>query len=158
MKVTMICVGKLKERFYADAIAEYKKRISRFCELEIIELADERIPDNASERELEAVKLREGERILSKLKDASHIISLCVEGRLMSSEELAKDIKDACMRTSHIVFIIGGSLGLSDEVKARSDIRLSFGRMTLPHMLMRVVLAEQIYRAFMINSGATYHK
>ena len=158
MKVTIICVGKLKERFYADAISEYKKRLGRFCELEIIELADERIPDNASARELDAVKFREGERILARLKGGSHVISLCVEGRLMSSEELAADIKEACMRTSHIVFIIGGSLGLSDEVKARSDIRLSFGRMTLPHMLMRVVLAEQIYRAFMINSGAAYHK
>lgn len=158
MKVSIICVGRLKEKFYTDAIAEYKKRISRFAELEMIELADERIPDNASERELEAIKTREGKKIISKLKDGCRIISLCVEGKLLSSEELAEDIRNACMRTSHIVFIIGGSLGLSDEVKARSDLRLSFGRMTLPHMLMRVVLTEQIYRAFMINSGAAYHK
>ena len=158
MKVSIICVGKLKEKFYAEAVCEYKKRISRFAGLEIVELPDERIPDNASEAELQAVKRREGERILAKIKPQSYVISLCVEGKLLSSEELAENISHACMGASHIVFIIGGSLGLADEVKAASDLRLSFGRMTLPHMLMRVVLAEQIYRAFMINSGAAYHK
>ena len=158
MKVSIICVGKLKEKFYAEAVGEYKKRISRFAELEIVELPDERIPDNASDAELQAVKRREGERILDKIKTQSYVISLCVEGKLLSSEELAENISRACMGASHIVFIIGGSLGLSDEVKAASALRLSFGRMTLPHMLMRVVLAEQIYRAFMINSGAAYHK
>ena len=158
MKVTVICVGKLKEKFYQEAVAEYKKRVSRFAELEIVELPDERIPENASSAELEAVKRREGERILAKIKPESHVISLCVEGKLLSSEELAEDISRASIRTSRIVFVIGGSLGLSDEVKAASSVQLSFGRMTLPHRLMRVVLAEQIYRAFMINMGATYHK
>lgn len=158
MKVSVICVGKLKEKFYADAVDEYKKRISRFAELEIVELADERIPDNASDAGILAVKRREGERILAKIKPQSYVISLCVEGKLLSSEELAENMRRASMHASHIVFIIGGSLGLSDEVKAASALRLSFGRMTLPHMLMRVVLTEQIYRAFMINSGAAYHK
>ena len=158
MKVSVICVGKLKEKFYIEAVAEYKKRISRFAELEIIELPDERIPENASPAEAEAVKKREGERILAKIKPQSYVISLCVEGKLLSSEGLAEEISRATLMTSRIVFIIGGSLGLSDEVKAASSLRLSFGRMTLPHMLMRVVLAEQIYRAFMINSGAAYHK
>ena len=158
MKVTILCVGKLKEHFYADAVNEYKKRISRFSELEIIELPDERIPENAKDREIEIVKSREGQSILPKIRDGAYVIALCVEGKLLSSEELASDIRNACMRTSHIVFIIGGSLGLSDAVKSRADLKLSFGRMTLPHMLMRVVLAEQIYRSFMINSGAAYHK
>ena len=158
MKVTIICVGKLKERFYADAVSEYRKRLSRFSDTEIIELPDERIPDNANEHEKEAVKNREGEHILAKIKDNAHIIALCVEGKLLSSEELAAEIKNACMHTSHIVFIIGGSLGLSEAVKNRAELRLSFGRMTMPHMLMRVVLAEQIYRSFMINAGASYHK
>lgn len=158
MNVSVICVGKLKEKFYTEAVAEYKKRISRFASFEIIELPDERIPENASASEMETAKKREGERILAKIKPQSYVISLCVEGKLLSSEELAEEISRASMRTSRIVFIIGGSLGLSDEVKAASSLRLSFGRMTLPHMLMRVVLTEQIYRAFMINSGAAYHK
>ena len=158
MKVTIICIGKIKEKFYTDAIKEYAKRMTRFAELNIIELPDEQIPDNASSKEMEAIKKREGEKILAKIKPQSYVISLCIEGKTLDSPELAKTIRDAYMRTSNVTFIIGGSLGLSDEVKNRSDLRLSFGRMTLPHQLMRVVLAEQIYRAFMINSGATYHK
>ena len=158
MKISVICVGKIKEKFFTDAIKEYSKRMSRFAEFEIIEIPDERIPDNASEKETELIKKREGEKILSKIKQQSYVISLCIEGKTLDSNELADIIKNACLRTSHICFIIGGSLGLSDEVKNRSDLRLSFGRMTLPHQLMRVVLSEQIYRVFMINSGATYHK
>lgn len=158
MNVTIICTGKIKEKFYTEAIAEYKKRISRFAVFEIIEVPDERIPENASPAEIDTIKKREGERILAKIKPNSYVISLCVEGKLLSSEELAQSLDAACMRTSRIVFIIGGSLGLSDEVKSASALRLSFGRMTFPHMLMRVILTEQIYRAFMINSGATYHK
>lgn len=158
MNVNIICVGKIKEKFYTDAIKEYAKRMSRFADFEITELPDERIPDNASEKENEAIKQREGEKILAKIKPQSYVISLCVEGKTIDSIELADTIKNACMQTSRIVFIIGGSLGLSEAVKKRSDLRLSFGRMTLPHQLMRVVLSEQIYRAFMINSGAAYHK
>ncbi len=158
MKVSIICVGKIKEKFYTEAIREYAKRMTRFADFEVIEVPDERIPDNASEKEIEQLKKREGEKILSKIKPQSYVISLCIEGKTLDSEELAQTVKSACQSTSHIVFIIGGSCGLSDEVKARSALRLSFGRMTLPHQLMRVVLSEQIYRSFMINSGAQYHK
>lgn len=158
MKVTIICVGKIKERFYTDAVNEYKKRMLRFGDFDIIELPDEKIPDNPSPKEQEIIKSKEGEKILAKLPSQSFVITLCVEGKTISSEELAKTIENAYLTHSNITFIIGGSLGLSDEVKAKSSLRLSFGRMTLPHQLMRVVLSEQIYRAFMINSGATYHK
>lgn len=158
MKVSIICVGKIKEKFYTDAIAEYAKRMRRFADFEVIELSDERIPDNASEKEKDAIKSREGEKILAKLKPDAYVITLCIEGKTLSSTELAQTVKNAYMSTNHIAFIIGGSLGLSDDVKAKSDLRLSFGRMTLPHQLMRVVLSEQIYRAFMINSGSAYHK
>lgn len=158
MNVSIICVGKVKEKFYTEAIKEYAKRMSRFADFEIIEIPDEKIPDNASVKENEEIKQREGKKILTKIKPNSYVISLCIEGKTLDSIELADTIKNACMQTSRIVFIIGGSLGLSAEVKNRSDLRLSFGRMTLPHQLMRVVLSEQIYRAFMINSGATYHK
>ncbi|MGN1116967.1 MAG: 23S rRNA (pseudouridine(1915)-N(3))-methyltransferase RlmH [Candidatus Ornithomonoglobus sp.] len=158
MRVSVICVGKITESFYADAIKEYSKRMSRFADFEIIEVSDEKIPVNASEKEIEQVKDKEGRKILAKLKPHSYVISLCIEGKTLDSVELADKIKSACQQTSRISFIIGGSCGLSDEVKNRSDLRLSFGRMTLPHQLMRVVLSEQIYRSFMINSGAAYHK
>ena len=158
MKVSIICVGKIKEKFYTDAISEYAKRMKRFAEFQITEIPDERIPDNASEKEKEAIKSCEGEKILAKIKAGSYVISLCIEGKTLSSAELAHTINNAYQTTSHIVFIIGGSLGLSDAVKAKSSLRLSFGRMTLPHQLMRVVLSEQIYRSFMINSGSMYHK
>lgn len=158
MKVSIICVGKIKEKFFTDAIGEYTKRMSRFAEFNIVEIPDERIGDNASEKEKEQIKEREGEKILSKIDPRSYVISLCIEGKTLSSTELAKTVKDAYNTTNHITFIIGGSLGLSDTVKSKSALKLSFGRMTLPHQLMRVVLSEQIYRSFMINSGATYHK
>lgn len=158
MKVSILCVGKIKEKFYTDAIAEYAKRMKRFADFEITEIPDERIPDNASEKEQELIKEREGEKILAKLKNDAFVITLCIEGKTLSSTELADTIANACQTTSNITFIIGGSLGLSDAVKSRSSLRLSFGRMTLPHQLMRVVLSEQIYRSFMINSGSTYHK
>jgi 23S rRNA (pseudouridine1915-N3)-methyltransferase len=158
MRVSVICAGKIKEKFYTDAIKEYAKRMSRFADFEIIEVPDEKIPDNASEKEIERIKIREGEKMLAKIKPQSYVISLCIEGKTLDSIELAEKIKNACSITSRIVFIIGGSCGLSDEVKQRSDLRLSFGRMTLPHQLMRVVLSEQIYRSFMINSGSAYHK
>ena len=151
MKVSIIAVGKIKEKFFSDAIDEYKKRISRFAELEIIELADERIPDNASDKDIERIKSREGEKILAKIKPQSYVAALCIEGRLLDSVELAETMREAYMRSGCVTFIIGGSLGLSDAVKRRADLMLS-------HMLMRVVLSEQIYRAFMINSGAAYHK
>ncbi len=158
MKVSILCVGKIKEKFYTDAISEYAKRMKRFADFEIIEIPDEKIPDNASEKEKEQIKEREGEKILSKLKNDSFVVTLCIEGKALSSTELARTVQDAYQNTNHITFIIGGSLGLSDAVKNKSSLRLSFGRMTLPHQLMRVVLSEQIYRAFMINSGSAYHK
>ena len=158
MKVSIICVGKIKEKFFTDAIKEYSKRISRFADFEITELPDERIPDNASEKESEQIKIREGEKILSKIDPRSYVISLCIEGKTLDSVELANTMRNAYQTANRITFIIGGSLGLSDKVKSHSDLKLSFGRMTLPHQLMRVVLTEQVYRSFMINSGATYHK
>ena len=158
MKVSILCVGKIKENFYADAIAEYSKRLMRFCDFDIIEIPDEKIPDKASGREKEMIKNYEGEKLLSRLKPDSYVITLCIEGKTLSSEELAYTMQNAYSNTNHITFIIGGSLGLSDAVKAKSSLRLSFGRMTLPHQLMRVVLTEQIYRSFMINQGRIYHK
>lgn len=158
MKVTIICVGKITEKFFADAVKEYQKRISRFAELEIIEVADEKIPSNASEKELGRILDKEGERILSRLNPNSFTAALCVEGEMLDSPEFARRVAAASLSSSRLTFIIGGSCGLSEAVKRRADLRLSFGRMTLPHRLMRVVLAEQIYRAFMINSGAKYHK
>ena len=158
MKVTIICMGKLKEKYLKDAIDEYAKRISRFAKLEIIELPDEKIPENAGEKLENKVLSAEGDLILSKLKQDSVICSMCVEGKLISSEELAELIDGAAMTKGHITFIIGGSLGLDERIKNVSQNRISFGRITLPHQLMRVVLSEQIYRAFKINAHETYHK
>lgn len=158
MNINVICVGKIKEKYFTDAINEYSKRLSRFAKLNIIEVADEKIPDNASEKEMEIVKQKEGERILSKLSPTSFTVTLCVEGKELSSTDLAKKIADVSMTSSNITFIIGGSLGLCDTVKSRSQLRLSFGRITLPHQLIRVVLLEQLYRAFKINNNETYHK
>lgn len=158
MNVTIIAVGKIKEKYFSDAVAEYAKRISRFARLDIIELADEKIPDNASEKSELAIKDKEGKRILAKLPQNAFVAAMCVEGKETSSEELADVIADAAMTTGHAVFIIGGSLGLSDEVKQCANARLSFGRITLPHRLMRVVLTEQLYRAFKINAHESYHK
>ncbi len=158
MNINVICVGKIKEKYFTDAITEYSKRLSRFVKLNIIEVADEKIPDNASAKEMEIVKKKEGERILSKLPANSFAVTLCVEGKELSSTELAAKISDVSMTSSNITFIIGGSLGLSDDVKAASHLRLSFGRITLPHQLIRVVLLEQLYRAFKINNNETYHK
>ncbi len=158
MNITVIGVGKIKEKYFTAAIEEYAKRLSRFVKLNIIEVADEKIPENASEKENEAVKEKEGIRILSKIPQSSFVVTLCIEGEELSSEKFAKKIAGTSMTASSITFIIGGSLGLSDTVKAASDLRLSFGKMTLPHQLMRVVLLEQIYRAFKINNNETYHK
>ncbi len=158
MKITVICVGKLKEDYLKSAISEYSKRLSRFADLEIIEVPDQKIPDNASKKIEEQILIKEGELILSKIKNNSYVIAMCVEGKLISSEELANEINNISMSSSNITFIIGGSLGLSDTVKKRANKRISFGKITLPHQLMRVVLSEQIYRAFKINSNEAYHK
>ena len=158
MNISIICAGKIKEKYFTAAIAEYAKRMSRFAKFQIIELPDEKIPDNASEREEEAIKLKEGKAMLSKIHDSDYVISMCIEGQQLDSVELSKQIEGISMNSSSIVFVIGGSLGLSDEVKKRSNFRLSFGKITLPHQLMRVVLCEQIYRAFKISRNEAYHK
>lgn len=157
--ITLITVGKLKEKFFTAAVEEYAKRLSAYCKLEIIEVKDEKTPENPSEAEKSAVLDREAERILAKIPKGAKIITLCVEGRQMTSEEFSRLISSyAVSGTSKLVFIIGGSMGLSDKVKCLSDLRLSFSEMTFPHILMRVVLAEQLYRAFTIIEGKTYHK
>ena len=158
MNINIISVGKIKEKYFTAAINEYAKRLSRFVKLNIIEVPDEKISDNASEKEMEIIKEKEGAKILAKLSANSFVVTLCIEGKELSSEELAKKISDISMTSSNITFIIGGSLGLADTVKSKSNLRLSFGRMTLPHQLMRVVLLEQIYRAFKINNNESYHK
>ena len=158
MNIKVICVGKIKEKFFTDAINEYLKRLSRFAKTEIIEIKDEKIPDNASGKECDNILQKEGNLVLSKIPKDSYVISLCIEGTQMSSPELADKIKYISMESSHITFIIGGSLGLWEEIKKQSKLRLSFGKMTLPHQLMRVVLLEQIYRGFKILSNESYHK
>ena len=158
MNITVIGVGKIKEKYFTAAISEYQKRLSRFTGFNIIEIPDEKIPDNASEKEMEIIKEREGEKIIAKLPNGAYIIALCIEGEQLDSVELANKIAKIQMQSSNIVFIIGGSLGLSDKVKKSAALKLSFGKMTLPHQLMRVVLSEQIYRAFKINNNESYHK
>lgn len=159
MKIQIICVGKLKEKYLKEGIMEYSKRLSRFCNFEIVELNDEKIPQNPSDSECRMVIETEGNEIMKRINKDSYVISLCVEGKSLSSEEFAhKFSKITLSGKSSITFIIGGSLGLSDEIKKRSDFRLSFSSFTFPHQLMRLVLTEQIYRAFKINANEEYHK
>ena len=159
MKITVITVGKIKEKYLEDAIAEYSKRLSRYCKLEIIQVADEKTPDRASEVVETQIKDKEGERILSHIKDTAYVVALAIEGKMISSEELAELIDGLGVRgESHIQFVIGGSLGLSKKVLERADYKLSFSRMTFPHQLMRVILLEQIYRSDRIVNGEPYHK
>ena len=159
MKIKVITVGKLKEKYLKDGIAEYSKRISRFAKLEMIELADEKTPDKASESENQKILEIEGQRILSKVGDRDFVIVLAIEGKTFSSEEFSKQLEEASIKGfSTLTFIIGGSLGLSLAVKNRANLSISFGRLTLPHQLMRLVLVEQIYRAFTIQQGSPYHK
>ena len=159
MKITLITVGKIKEKYFTDAIAEYAKRLSRYCKLEIIEVADEKTPDGASEALENQIKEKEGERILSKIPDSAYVIALAIEGKQLSSEELADKMEKWNVGgISHLVFIIGGSLGMTPKVLNRADYKLSFSKMTFPHQLMRVVLLEQIYRSFRIRNNEPYHK
>ncbi|MBQ7986195.1 MAG: 23S rRNA (pseudouridine(1915)-N(3))-methyltransferase RlmH [Clostridia bacterium] len=158
MNITVVCVGKIKEKFFTDAISEYLKRLSRFAKTSVIEVRDEKIPENASLKECELVLEKEAESILSKIPKNSYVVTLCIEGDQLSSPALADKIKYLSMEHSHITFIIGGSLGLHNKVKELSGLRLSFGKITLPHQLMRVVLLEQIYRSFKILSNESYHK
>lgn len=158
MKIKIISVGKLKEKYLKDGIAEYVKRLSRFGQVEMVELADEKTPDNASEKENEQILMKEGDRILGKLSDRDFVLAMAIEGKLVSSEDLSTTFERAMQQSSTLVFIIGGSLGLDSRVKKRANALMSFGRITLPHQLMRLVLTEQIYRAFMIREGSPYHK
>jgi len=159
MKITIIAVGKIKEKFYQDAVAEYSKRLGRYCRLEIIQVADEKTPDGASEALEVQIKEKEGERILSNIKDGSFVIALAIEGTMLDSEGLAEKIeKWGVSGISQLVFVIGGSLGLSKAVLSRADYKLSFSKMTFPHQLMRVILLEQIYRSYRIIQGEPYHK
>lgn len=159
MRITIICVGKVKEKFYRDAVEEYVKRLGRYCRTEIIEVADEKTPDGAGEAAEEQIKAREGGRILEKLKAESLVCTLEICGKKFTSEGFADWIQKRTVDgVSHITFIIGGSLGLHDSVIRRSDMHISFSDMTFPHQLMRVILAEQIYRAFRIINGEPYHK
>lgn len=159
MKISIICVGKLKEKYWNLAIDEYSKRLSKYIKLEIIEVPDEKAPETMSLAEEEIVKKKEGERILKNIKDDAYCVALAIDGKNFSSEELADFIEKTTLRgVSHIVFIIGGSLGLSKEVMNRANYYLSFSKMTFPHQMMRVILLEQIYRAIKINRNEPYHK
>lgn len=159
MNISTICVGKLKEKYLKQAIDEYSKRLSRYCKLEVIEVPDEKTPDNASEKEELLIKEKEGLNILKHIKDNMFVVTLDLKGKMLSSEELAGFIKESGVKgNSNIAFIIGGSLGLSKAVLDRADFSLCFSKMTFPHQLMRVILLEQIYRGFRIINGEPYHK
>lgn len=159
MKITLVTVGKIKERYFEDAVKEYQKRLSRYCRLEILQVADEKTPDGASEAVERQIKEKEGQRILDNIRDGAFVVALAIEGEMLSSEQLAEKIDKLGIRgVSHIVFVIGGSLGLSEAVMKRADYALSFSKMTFPHQLMRVVLLEQIYRSYRIIGGEPYHK
>ena len=159
MKITVITVGKIKEKYLKDAIQEYSKRLSKYCKLEIVEVADEKTPDQASETVENAIRSKEAERILKYVKEDAFVFTLEIQGVLLTSEELAHKIDTLGVQgNSHIIFIIGGSIGLGEEVLRKSDFALSFSKMTFPHQLMRVILLEQIYRSYRIISHEPYHK
>lgn len=159
MKITLITVGKIKEKYFRDAIAEYTKRLSRYCRLELIETQDEKTPDQASRAEEDSIRQKEGERLLKHIRDDMYVITLEIGGKMLSSEELAQKIDLLGIQgKSSIAFVIGGSIGLGEAVLKRSDFALSFSKMTFPHQLMRVILLEQIYRSYRIIHGEPYHK
>ncbi|MBD5429392.1 23S rRNA (pseudouridine(1915)-N(3))-methyltransferase RlmH [Lactobacillus sp.] len=159
MNIKIVCVGKLKEKYFKDGIAEYMKRMDRYAKMKIIQVPDEKAPEKLSPAEMKKVKEIEGERILSKIKDKEYVYVTAIKGKERTSEEFAKEIQNlGTYGHSDITFVIGGSLGTSDAVNKRADDLISFGKFTMPHQLMRLVLTEQIYRAFMINNGSPYHK
>lgn len=159
MRITIFSVGKIKENYFTDAIKEYTKRLSRYCKLEIVEVADEKTPDGASEAFEQQIKEKEGERLLKAIKDDVYLIALAIDGKMYDSVGFSQKIEQLGIQgTSHIGFVIGGSLGLADSVLKRSAERVSFSKMTFPHQLMRVVLLEQIYRGYRIAKGEPYHK
>ena len=159
MKIKLVTVGKLKEKYLKDGIAEYMKRLNRFCKVEMVELADEKTPDKASDLENQQILEKEGNKILAKINEREFVIALAIEGNQFPSEKFSQLMMDTTVHGfSDITFVIGGSLGLSPAIKKRANLLMSFGKLTLPHQLMRLVLIEQIYRAFMIQQGSPYHK
>ena len=159
IKVTVICVGRLKEKYLKDAVAEYSKRLKTLCKFEIIEIDEEKSSDNPNRSQIDSILSAEGKRILAKTDQSAKVIAMCIEGKQRSSEKLAELFETYAVNgSSSIVFVIGGSWGLSEEVKSRADLRLSMSEMTFPHQLARVMICEQIYRAFSINLGTKYHK
>lgn len=159
MNITIYCVGKIKEKFYRQAIEEYEKRLGRYCKLNIVEVADDKTPDSAGESLMCQIRQKEGERLLKQIKDGTYVIALAIEGKKMDSISFSEKIASLGLHgTSDIGFVIGGSLGLSKEVLNRADLLLSFSDLTFPHQLMRVILLEQIYRAYRIISNEPYHK
>mgnify|MGYP001256719945 CR=1 FL=1 len=159
MKITIIAVGKLKEKYLKHGIQEYTKRLSKYAKVEIIEVADEKAPENLSAAEEAEVKHKEGARILANIQDDTYVITLEIQGKMLTSEQFASKLDElATYGKSKVAFVIGGSIGLSKAVQERSDFALSFSKMTFPHQLMRLVLLEQVYRAFRINRGEPYHK
>jgi 23S rRNA (pseudouridine1915-N3)-methyltransferase len=159
MNITILCIGKLKERYWTEAVQEYSKRLGKYCSLTINELKEEKAPDNASAAEEAAVKNAEGKNLLKQIKKESFVIALEIQGKELTSEALSEKIEALGVSgKSDLVFVIGGSLGLSEEALARADYRLSFSKMTFPHQMMRVILLEQIYRSFKIMKNETYHK
>lgn len=159
MNIKVITVGKIKEKYIKLGIDEFAKRLSKYCNLEQVEVSDEKAPETLSDKEMQMIKDKEGEKILAHVKENTYLIALAIEGKMMSSEELAAKMQDlAISGKSHITFVIGGSLGLSDSVMKRADYKLSFSKMTFPHQLMKVILLEQVYRGFRIIKGEPYHK
>ncbi|MCM1047530.1 MAG: 23S rRNA (pseudouridine(1915)-N(3))-methyltransferase RlmH [Clostridiales bacterium] len=159
MKITIICVGKIKENYLKAALKEYEKRLSRYCKLEIIEVDDEKTPDKAGEAEAEQIKLKEAERILRHIREDSYVMTLEIAGKMYNSVEFAGNLaKLGVQGVGHIQFIIGGSLGLHENISRHANEAVSFSKMTFPHQLMRVILLEQIYRSYRINNGEPYHK
>lgn len=159
MKITVLTVGKIKEKYFTEGIAEYSKRLSRYCKLEIVEVADEKTPDNASETEELQIKEKEGDRLLKYIKDSDYVIALAIEGKQLDSVELSQKIEKLGVDgKSNVTFVIGGSLGLDQRILKRADFKLSFSRMTFPHQMMRMILLEQVYRGFRIAKNEPYHK
>ena len=159
MNISIVSVGKVKEKYLRDGIEEYRKRLTRYCTIELIEVPDEKAPETLSSKEEDMVKEKEGQAILKHIKDNAYVIALAINGKQLSSEELADFISERAMNgDSNLVFVIGGSLGLSPEVLNRADYKLSFSKMTFPHQLMRMILLEQVYRGYRIIKGEPYHK
>lgn len=159
MQIDIICVGKVKEQYLRDAIGEYSKRLSRYCKLNILEVADEKTPEHASEGVERQIKAKEGERIAKHIKPGAYVIALAIDGQQVTSEGFARKINQLGIQgVSHIQFVIGGSIGMDDAILRKANYKLSFSKMTFPHQLMRVILLEQVYRAYKINAHEPYHK